>query len=414
MIPDGTRVPKPPQPIPERILPSHLAPQSLSVVVFGPGHGEAIVVVLPDGTVGVVDGCREPTVLDPVREFLEELSREPGRQGQPLRLGFVCMTHPHEDHYRGLGRLLEAFRGRVERVWRTPDVGDRYVRSWLQFLKHTQKDRRLTPEPDDVEGLARIMAEMRLATQEHGAKFLQLQHRMQLMEGVMEGHPIRILGCGPASRDLDTAQITLLGVLKGLKRGRKPGHFDPNAASGALLIEWGQARVLLAGDLLCRKGSFQGWEEVCDDIPGPVQVIKAAHHASLGAHHDALWTRLQPTLAIVTPFLHAKGRQPPRPKQITRLSRDSVVAITSEPRWRRASTHPRPVFGTSRMRRGADPQVTTGGFANNAMSQVPTGGEADARNAVAVSLDATGKLLRFVLAGRADVYEPSAGTYGTP
>lgn len=414
MIPDGTRVPKPPQPIPERILPSHLAPQSLSVVVFGPGHGEAIVVVLPDGTVGVVDGCREPTVLDPVREFLEELAREPGRQGQPLRLGFVCMTHPHEDHYRGLGRLLEAFRGQVDRVWRTQDVGDRYAKAWLQFLKHTQKDRRLTPEPDEVEGLSRIMTEMRLASREHGAKFLQLQHRMQLMEGEMGGHPLRISGCGPASMDLETAHITLLGVLQGLKQGRKPGHFDPNAASGALLIQWGQARVLLAGDLLCSKGSFQGWEEVCDDIPGPVQVIKAAHHASLGAHHDALWTRLQPALAIVTPFLQATRRQPPRPKQISRLARDAVVAITAEPRWRRAPTHPRRVFGGMRRRSGANPRVTTGGFPNNAMSQVSTAGEADARNAVAVSLDATGRLVRFVLAGRADVYEPPNGSSGTP
>ena len=46
--------------------------------------------------------------------------------------------------------------------------------------------------------------------------------------------------------------------------------------------------------------------------------------------------------------------------------------------------------------------MTTGGFPNNAMSQVSTAGEADARNAVAVSLDATGKLVSFVIGSGKD------------
>ena len=50
-------------PDPERatqIDPTHLDPGKLGLIVFGPGHGEAIVLVFPDGTVGTIDGCREP------------------------------------------------------------------------------------------------------------------------------------------------------------------------------------------------------------------------------------------------------------------------------------------------------------------------------------------------------------------
>ncbi|WP_309896700.1 hypothetical protein [Archangium sp.] len=408
MRPDQRRVPEPLLPKPERILPSHLAPGTLSVVVFGPGHGEAIVVVLPDGTVGVVDGCREPTVLDPVHEFLEELSREPCRQGQPLRLGFVCMTHPHEDHYRGLWRLLEAHRGRVDHVWRTQDAGDRYVQMWLQYLKHTQRDAHLTPDPDDVDGLTRLVAEMRLAHKAHGAKFKQLQQGMQLMEGELLGHPLRISACGPSAGDLETAHISLMGTLQGLAKGEKPPAFNPNAVSGALVVRWGRAGILLAGDLLCGERSFQGWDEVHDEIAGPIQVVKAAHHASRGAHHEGLWTRLKPNLTIVTPFLHAQSDQPPRPEQIERLAQDSVVAVTSEPQWPVSPSQPRPLFMASPSPTGQGMGVTSGGFPNNALHQVPTAGEVDAHNAVAVSLDASGRLVRFVLAGKANVYEPPA------
>jgi hypothetical protein len=39
------------------------------------------------------------------------------------------------------------------------------------------------------------------------------------------------------------------------------------------------------------------------------------------------------------------------------------------------------------------------------LPQVPTAGEDDANNAVAVSLNAKGELVRFVLAGKANVYD---------
>ena len=89
---------------PTRLSAEHLPKGTLSIAVFGPGKGEAIVVRLPDGSVGVVDGCREPKDTetgrgDPVRELLDRIKCP--------ELAFVCLTHPHDDHYAGLGRLLE-------------------------------------------------------------------------------------------------------------------------------------------------------------------------------------------------------------------------------------------------------------------------------------------------------------------
>jgi hypothetical protein len=373
------------------------------VVVFGPGHGEAIVVVLPNGGVGVVDGCREPTSLDPVQEFLEELERQPERRGQPLRLAFVCMTHPHEDHYRGLWRLLEKYQGRVDNIWRTQDVGDRYVKAWLEYLNRTQPNRHLTPDPDDVEGLTRLITEMRVAAKSFGAKFRQLQEGMELLKEDILGQRLHISGCGPCALDLETAFITLADAFRALGgKKKKAPAFDPNAASGALVVRWGQAGVLLAGDLLCGEGAFHGWDEVHAYIEGPIQVVKAAHHASLGAHHDGLLSKLQPALTLVTPFNQAKDNQPPRPERIAELAKSSVVAITAEPSWFASPSRLRTAYV---LPAAAGGPVTSGGFPPSSLSPVATAGAVDVHNAVAVSLDASGKIVRFVLAGKANVYD---------
>lgn len=400
-MPDGKRVPDPPWPPKERILPEHLVPDSLSIVVFGPGHGESIVVVLPDGTAGVVDGCREPTVRDPVSEFLAALANESRPRGKPFRLRFVCMTHPHEDHYRGLGLLLEAYRGKVDHVWRTPDVGDRYFKAWQKLLEVTRKDGNMLPDPDDLKGLERIMAEMRLAHREHQAKFLHLGQNKQLFEETIRGRLFRVSGCGPADGDLETALKTLVETLREFVEDKKPPSFDPNAASGALLVRWGKAGVLLGGDLLRGGGKYKGWEEVWEAIEAPVQVVKAAHHASHGAHHEALWNRLRPALTIVTPYKKAGGNEPPRPEQILHLARTSVVAITSKPEWGKAQdSYPVPRYEVP------SAGVTPTSAPKPGLAQVPTAGEDDANNAVAVSLNAQGEVVGFVLAGKANVYQP--------
>jgi glyoxylase-like metal-dependent hydrolase (beta-lactamase superfamily II) len=44
---------------------------------------------------------------DPMRELLNGLEASGGGPA-PFRLAFVCLTHPHDDHYGGLGRLLGA------------------------------------------------------------------------------------------------------------------------------------------------------------------------------------------------------------------------------------------------------------------------------------------------------------------
>ncbi len=74
-------------------------PRRLSVHVLGAAKGESIVLQLPNGRWGVVD-CYARS-LNPTLMFLRESGVE--------KLEFLCLTHPHDDHYRGMSQILEEF-----------------------------------------------------------------------------------------------------------------------------------------------------------------------------------------------------------------------------------------------------------------------------------------------------------------
>jgi glyoxylase-like metal-dependent hydrolase (beta-lactamase superfamily II) len=141
----------------DRLAPEHF-PEGLSTVaVFGPGQGEAIFVALPDGRVGVLDGCAENA--DPVAALIEKLDQE---RGDRRRFAFVGLTHPHDDHYRGLGRLLETYRDRIDQWWEPP-LGERSAEVLLALGDAQKKDRKAYARSTDLDSLPRVLRAMEQA-----------------------------------------------------------------------------------------------------------------------------------------------------------------------------------------------------------------------------------------------------------
>lgn len=103
--------------------PIPLLPDDVVVYVLNVGDGDAIVIqfAAPPGANGQPNGERSYAVVDSndggkSLALLEDL-------GVP-RLRFVCATHPHMDHFRGLRSILVKFDGRVREFW---DSGFRYT-----------------------------------------------------------------------------------------------------------------------------------------------------------------------------------------------------------------------------------------------------------------------------------------------
>ncbi|MEP7119631.1 MAG: MBL fold metallo-hydrolase [Byssovorax sp.] len=386
------------------ILPEHLPDGALSIAVFGPGEGEAIVVRLPDGSVGVVDGCREPTSGDPVAELLAKFAAKTADPAA-FRLHFVCLTHPHADHYRGLGRLIKAYEGRIDHLWTVTHVTPQYEKAlpaWLELV-HAGS----APDLDDLDGLKRVLNsfhdEKPRVEKTNAAGFAHLACDTRLIGArLFGGYKLEIEACGPAPGDIDSVQKQLIALLTAAaSSGVVSRTHDPNLTSGAVLIRWGQAAVLLAGDLLRGDEHHSGWQRARLQITHPVQVVNVAHHASKEAHDDTLWKTMKPKLAIVTPFKFGKSPNPPRPDRIELLARSAKVAITSPPDWKGE-------LGPPVGERLLSPNTFVP--RNGALPPIVPKNRHDARNnAVAVSLDPTGKITQLILAGQADLYAMPPG-----
>lgn len=377
-----------------RLSVDHLAvavERRLAVMVFGPGHGEAIVVIFPDGSLGIVDGCRESGHggrSDPVREFVAVwLARHPGR-----RIRFVALTHPHGDHYAGLGRLIEAYDLHIDGLWRTFVVGDRWGAAYIAYAEYHKQNPDETPTADEHQGLARVHA----AFQARRERVRILAPGEVLLDERSFRRRLTVHSVAPSANDVDRG----LEALHRYLHAQELTELDPNLLSAALVIRWGDAGVLLGGDLVCAQGPFEGWTAAAPRVAPPIQVIKAAHHASEEAQDWGLWARLAPALAIVTPFKYAApirgtGGHPPRPELLRRvLPHVTRLAVTSVPQWVHDDVPgPRPTPPTrGRAAFGRNPAL------------VITPNVPDLDGVVCVSLDPDGEITDLLLTGSARLY----------
>ena len=103
-----------------------MAPFEISVLDVG--QGDAILIKLPSGSYGIVDGGANYEVDRYVsQKFIFN----------ECRLAFVFLSHPHYDHLHGLNKLLT--RCRVDNVFHYPVEYDSYAYAqWLENVRSTR------------------------------------------------------------------------------------------------------------------------------------------------------------------------------------------------------------------------------------------------------------------------------------
>ena len=82
---------------------------SLRIVVYYAARGDCILVQFPDKRIGLVDSCLRAGETDcPALADIKALGG---------KLEFVCLTHPHRDHYSGLCSVFRDQSIQVEQFW---------------------------------------------------------------------------------------------------------------------------------------------------------------------------------------------------------------------------------------------------------------------------------------------------------
>lgn len=198
-----------------------LANGDLRIHFVNVDHGDAMILELPDypdfarkdmiAHYAVVDAGRMGNTKDRLCQYLLALAKIRNRE---YCIDFVCITHPHDDHYGGLGPLIAEFDGKIREFW---DCGFRTTA--ITYAKILDK----------------IAADDRIL-------FMRPAAGMEFEFG-----KVRIYVLGP-SLDLRN-RFDTYGV-------------DRNNASIVLKIQYDNSVAILAGD-----AQFDSWGKIAEEFP---------------------------------------------------------------------------------------------------------------------------------------------------
>lgn len=264
----------------------------------GTGEGESIVLRLPDGKYGVVDcfarSSNDPTT-NPTLQFLLE-------KDVP-ELEFLCLTHPHDDHFRGMSHILSAFP--VRWFWHPGAMSGEKL-AWL--LEYFSVDSELSDDGREKENASELRAIFDAV--EEGRRRSKLDPiRVQTNQELYPippdtSAPCRIVGLAPSGSQVARYENALRGCFtdRGALKETLP-HSRHNMISAALLITFGRTRVVLCGDV-----ERPGWDDTiaqCGEGMLDVDAVKVAHHGSVNGYTDGLWEAFSASsrpFAVIFPF----------------------------------------------------------------------------------------------------------------
>lgn len=257
----------------------------LKLHVLNVEHGSSVVVEHDSGNekaFGVVDSNLPPNASEP--KALTKL-RQLGAQ----RLSFVCLTHPHKDHFKGLYEIIRAFRGSIDYFYSCP-LGDLFrdrnrLAKFAKKLAHVAK----TSEGDPRKEAWELLQIIRWADLESQRNALDWRE--------CAGEHLQLAPSGFAA--VSVATILPPTKVKGSyiqQIERQDGHIigtiKENEISLALEFSYGGAVVVLGGD-----GTAGNWKdrrrwEVNRNLSISALAVNLPHHGSYRDCDEDVLTQL--------------------------------------------------------------------------------------------------------------------------
>jgi beta-lactamase superfamily II metal-dependent hydrolase len=237
----------------------------LAFHILNVGHGDSIVVEYSDSGArhfGLVDSCAPNGHQNAALSKLKSLGAS--------RLSFLAITHPHADHFTGVGDILDHFSGNIDLILSFP------VSKSQQRIKRIAEKINAVRKASSSATISRIAADL--------IKFLALSSKYEWQA------PTGMLGriCAPGF----TPAVEILHILPPSKvKGSiftsiDQGHFEPNDErhndlSLAMIFKFAGHSFVLGAD-----GAVANWlyqERQLQRAPLSASGAKLPHH---GSQHD--------------------------------------------------------------------------------------------------------------------------------
>jgi beta-lactamase superfamily II metal-dependent hydrolase len=236
---------------------------SFCIHVLNVGHGDTIILELPDNNWGLIDCFKTNAEVEPpALTFLKTRNVK--------KLKFVCLTHPHYDHYHGMLDILEYFsaaeRG-IECFW---DFG--IDKEKLKYFKS-----RFGSEQEYRELLALYGFILKKVTEDERIRYRILGKKTDCLHiGTL-----RIKSYAPISSD----------ITRYFRKWGKDKTTDENLLSVVLVITFDDANIVLGADTKSWQEILKDWKKDCEQAKRKhkFHFVKVSHHGSREGNDDSLW-----------------------------------------------------------------------------------------------------------------------------
>ena len=266
----------------------------LEFTLIGPGYGESVILHVGNGLWVLVDSCidaeHEPCALT----YLNGIGVDPARD--------VCMvvaSHWHDDHIRGMARLVEACRS-AKFCCASALCTEEFL-----AVVGALENRPLTSASSGAREIHRVFSLLE-KTDRFGP--FAIANRRVFSQGSCE-----IWSLSPSDRAIGTFLKSIGNLLPATNQSkRRSRSLSPNRAAVALWIQAADTAVLLGSDV-----EKNGWREIASSAERPqgeASALKAPHHGSENAHEPSVWKEMliANPVAALTPWRRGRSVLPKR------------------------------------------------------------------------------------------------------
>ena len=272
---------------------------SLEVHIYGPGYGETILLRWPKaggGWHGAIVDAHAPG--DKGIWLVEKL-----KNLKLTALEFVVATHPHLDHIHNFAAGLKRSGVSVEHGFFWPPFLDT---SWIRFFNQLAAQE----EDGELSGTAAMMEQWFDYCADSPKNLRGIEGRddfRPIYTSEIQGKKFTVKAIGP----WDAIHCRLAKNVAGSKQ--RSGRIDyehrhANDVSIALLIEYGDARIVLGGDM--EEINWGALKRASARPEFRPSLVKVSHHGSKNGRMEGMWSRgggffegrsARP-IAVVTPW----------------------------------------------------------------------------------------------------------------
>lgn len=266
----------------------------ITLIGTGGGYGEALVIKFNKNEWAIIDSCINPNTRGPLTlEYLNKIGVDVKNQ-----VKFVICTHWHDDHIRGLSKVLDKC---VKAQFCMPCVNDKQ-----KFLNYVNLDcaktlRGSISSFQEFKNCLYIIKGRERQPKRLKADLVIYKSKFQLTS--KEEYPIELYSLSPSESVITSFDLELSELFDAYKLNEKSiPEKSANEKSAVIYFKFGDFSALFGADLEVTGNANEGWLDIKNNSAvreGKSILYKIPHHGSSNGYNEDIFRELVENDAIL-------------------------------------------------------------------------------------------------------------------